>query len=177
MLIRREVPADRDAVAGVLSAAFRAPGFRDALAADVEPAETGLVDALRASPEWIPALALVAEDAGVITGHVVCTRGWVDGRPAVGLGPLAVTPDRQRAGTGSALMHAVLGAADALGEPLVALLGDPGYYHRFGFRPAAQLGVAPPVPDWAPYFQVRPLAAYTPELRGTFRYASPFDDL
>ena len=43
-------------------------------------------------------------------------------------GPLSVRPDRQRRGVGSALMHAVLGAADALGEPLVALLGSTAYY-------------------------------------------------
>ena len=55
------------------------------------------------------------------------------------LGPLSVRPDRQRQGVGSALMHAVLGAADALGERLVALLGSTAYYPRFGFRPARPL--------------------------------------
>ena len=80
-------------------------------------------------------------------------------------------------GVGSALMHAVLGAADALEEPLVALLGHTEYYPRFGFRPAAELGVDPPVEDWAPHFQVRTLGAYSPGLRGVFRYAPAFNDL
>jgi putative acetyltransferase len=52
----------------------------------------------------------------------------------IALGPLAVRPDRQQNGVGSALMHAVLGAADALGEPLAALLSNPAYYQRFGFE-------------------------------------------
>ena len=80
-----------------------------------------------------------------------------------------------RAGVGSALMHAVLGAGDALGEPLVALLGDPGYYERFGFRLGSEYQITPPVAGWQPHFQVRLLTAYRPSVRGTFRYAEPFD--
>jgi putative acetyltransferase len=134
------------------------------------------VDELRTSDAWLPPLSLVAEnDDGEITGHVVCSRGHVDGAPALGLGPLSVRPDRQRHGVGSALMHAVLGAVDALGEPLVALLGDPGYYERFGFRLSSEYGIAPPDPGWHKHFQVRVLSAYEPGIRGTFRYAEPFD--
>ena len=140
--------------------------------------EVGLIDALRSSSEWIPQLSLVAEsDDQMVVGYVICTRGWVDSRPALGLGPVAVAPATQRRGTGSALMHAVLAAADALEEPLVALLGHAEFYQRFGFRPADELGVTPPVASWAPHFQVRILSAYQPDLRGTFRYARPFDEL
>jgi putative acetyltransferase len=74
-------------------------------------------------------------------------------------------------------MHAVLGAADALDEGVVVLLGHPDYYPRFGFRPAAELGIEPEVPEWASHFQARPLAAYHPRLRGVFRYAAPFGEL
>jgi len=70
---------------------------------------------------------------------------------------------------------AVLGAADALGEPLVALLGDPGYYQRFGFRLAAEYQINPPAASWQPRFQVRVLTCYRPSVAGTFRYAEPFD--
>lgn len=72
-------------------------------------------------------------------------------------------------------MHAVLGAAEALDEPLVALLGDPAYYCRFGFRLGEEYGITPPVAEWQPHFQVRPLAAYSPSLRGAFTYPEPFD--
>ncbi|HVT66773.1 MAG TPA: N-acetyltransferase, partial [Trebonia sp.] len=94
--------------------------------------------------------------AGEVIGHVPCTRGYVGELPVLGLGPLRVRPDYQRRGVGSALVHTVLGAADALGEPLVALPGDPAYYCRFGFRLAADCDVTPPRPNWGRHFQVRP---------------------
>jgi len=60
-------------------------------------------------------------------------------------------------------------------QPLVALLGDPAYYGRFGFRLSSDYQITPPNPEWRPYFQVRLLTDYRPELRGAFRYAEPFD--
>ncbi|PWU53034.1 GNAT family N-acetyltransferase [Micromonospora sp. S4605] len=174
MLIRRETADDVEAVRAVHTAAFAKADQPGAV-----PVETTLVDALRADDGWLPALSLVATDPdGQVVGHVVCTRGRVAGEPvALGLGPLGVLPAWQRRGVGSALMHAVLGAAEALGEPLVVLLGHPDYYPRFGFRPAVDLGVTPPGP-WGPrYFMARPMSAWRPSIRGDFRYAAPFDDL
>jgi putative acetyltransferase len=170
MLIRRETDADVDAIRAVVAAAFAKPE-RPA------GAEAPLVDALRADPGWIPQLSLVADESGEVVGHVVSTRGDIDGRPALGLGPLSVAPGHQRRGVGSALMHAAVAAADALDEPIVILLGSDVYYPRFGFQPAADLGITAPDPAWGQYFQARPLATYTPSLRGAFRYARPFDDL
>jgi putative acetyltransferase len=72
-------------------------------------------------------------------------------------------------------MHAVLGAADALGEPLVGLLGDPAYYRRFGFQLSTVYRIDPPRPQWQPHFQVRVLTAYQPSAQGTFGYPEPFD--
>ncbi|HEY2266282.1 MAG TPA: N-acetyltransferase [Streptosporangiaceae bacterium] len=171
MLIRRETGRDTDVIRALTTAAFapsRPPG----------PAvpEATLIDELRAGPAWLPALSLVAvTPAGEVAGHVLCTRGHVGPAPVLGLGPLAVWPDRQRHGVGSALVHAVLGAADALGEPLVALLGDPGYYRRFGFELSSGYEITPPEPQWQPYFQVRILSGYQPGLRGLFTYPEPFD--
>lgn len=107
-------------------------------------------------------------------GHVVCSRGRIGDRPVLGLGSLGVLPPRQRRGVGHALMHAVLGAADALGEPAVVLLGDPGYYARFGFEPAVPYGILPSDPAWEPAFQVRRLAAWEGSPRGRFSFAPPF---
>jgi putative acetyltransferase len=137
-----------------------------------------LIDKLRAGPAWLPPLSLVATNpGGAVIGHVLATRGHIDTTPVLGLGPLSVHPDWQHRGVGSALTHAVLGAADALDEPLVALLGNPAYYQRFGFRPCNDYHITPPVTQWRPHFQVRPLTAHNPALHGTFTYPEPFDHL
>jgi putative acetyltransferase len=179
VLIRREGAGDAGVIRAITAAAFARSGRGPAGAATRSggvPAEATLIDELRDSAAWIPALSLVAvEPGGEVTGHVLCTRGHVGDAPVLALGPLAVRPDRQRAGVGSALVHAVLGAGDALGESLVALLGDPGYYHRFGFRLSEEYQITPPVAGWRPHFQIRLLSAYRPEVRGPFRYAEPFD--
>jgi putative acetyltransferase len=171
MVIRREVDADRDAVDAVISAAFGRPG------SDPRPPEALLLDALRRDVGWIPTLSLVAVRDDRIVGHVVCTRGWVGDTRALGLGPIGVMPGEQRQGIGHALMHATIGAADAAGEPLIALLGDQRFYRRFGFVPASQLGIAAPDPAWGDHFQARRLTDWTPSITGTFRYAGPFAEL
>lgn len=170
VLVRREQLGDVAAVRAIVAGAF----IR-AEAPEQTPIEVVLLDELRADAAWLPALSLVAvEPAGdKVIGHVVCTRAAIDGQPVLGLGPLAVRPDRQRQGVGHALMHAVLGAADALDEPLVGLLGDPDYYGRYGFRAATVYGIVPPNPQWRQHFQVRTLSAYRP-MPGTFAYAEPF---
>ena len=171
VLVRRETAADVAAVDALTRAAF---GRED---------EARILRELRETDAWLPALSLVAGDViasvtadravtGVI-GHGVCTRARLGGRPALGLGPLSVDPAHQRRGVGSALMHAVLAAADALDEPVVVLLGDPAYYERFGFVLADGLGIVAPLAEWRPYLQARPLSAYTADLQGSFEYAEP----
>lgn len=59
--------------------------------------------------------------------------------PALLLGPIAVEPARQGNGYGVALMQHSLAAARGLGHGIVILVGDAGYYEKFGFtRTAAQ---------------------------------------
>jgi putative acetyltransferase len=140
-----------------------------------EPVEVGLVDALRADAGWLPHLSLVAVVDGEVVGHVVATRATVDGAPALGVGPLGVLPPHQGRGVGTALMYALLGAAQARDETLVALLGEPEYYARFGFRAAEDLGVRSPEPAWGRYFQALALTDAAPS--GAFRYAAPFEAL
>ena len=187
MLIRRERPSDVPAIRAVTTAAF-SPLAHSAppIEADGAPGEATLVGWLRDDPGWVPELSLVAESdpagpaspAGAeVIGHVVASRGLLAGRPALGLGPLSVHPARQRLGTGSALVHTLLGAADAMGEPVVVLLGDPAYYSRFGFVPARTVGIDAPDPAWGDYFQARVLSAWDDELAGRFTYAAPFDRL
>ena len=59
----------------------------------------------------------------------------------------------QRRGIGTVLVHALLAVAEACEEPLVALLGAPSYYRRFGFVRSTDLGITPPDPTWGEHFQ------------------------
>jgi putative acetyltransferase len=171
MLIRREQSRDVEGIAAVTTAAHRrAPD-------SAEPPATQLVARLRGDSGWLPALSLVAIAEDIVIGHVVCTRGHVDDAPALGLAPISVLPERQGRGVGHALMHAVLGAAEATDEPLVCLLGEPAFSQRFGFAPASELGILAPNPHWGSYFQARPLSCYSCDLTGTFGYAVPFAEL
>jgi len=168
LLIRREAADDVSVIRAITAAAFARSGG--------DPTEARLVDELRASPAWLPELSLVAATpAGGIIGHVLCTRGHIGTFQVLALGPLTVRPGSQGHGVGSALMHAILGAAEALGEPLVALLGDPAYYGRFGFQLGAVYQITAPRPEWQPHFQVRVLTGYQPTVRGVFTYPEPFD--
>jgi len=162
--VRPEGPADADAIRAVHRAAFGGG----------EPAEAALVDALRADAGWLPGLSLVAVGDGEVVGHVVATRARLGDVPALGVGPLGVIPARQGRGVGTALMHALLGAAQARDETVLGLLGEPSYYGRFGFVAATGVGITAPDPAWGCHFQVLVPAGLP---AGTFRYAAPFDEV
>ena len=75
----------------------------------------------------------------------------------LGLGPMAVLPDRQRSGIGSQLVEAGLRECAKTSYGIVVILGHPAYYPRFGFTRASQHGISweVEVPDEA--FMVREL--------------------
>jgi putative acetyltransferase len=177
MIVRRERADDVEDVRDVHVAAFRrslSEIASNAIDPAEDPFEARLLDALRTSGAWILALSFVATSDGSIVGHAVCSRAHVGARPVVALGPIAVRPEVQHGGIGSALMHTIVGAADALGEPLIGLLGSDRYYGRFGFVAASELGIVAPDPGWGGHFQVRTLFSYDRALRGPFRYSAPF---
>jgi putative acetyltransferase len=91
------------------------------------------------------------------------------------LAPLAVHPDRQRRGVGTQLVELALSRAEVAGEPLVVVVGSPSYYGRFGFEPAAPLGVEAPAGMDAEHFMVRRLAADDGSHRGRVRYPPAFE--
>lgn len=130
--IRPERPGDSDAIHAVHRAAFPTD------------AEARLVDRLRA--DGAARVSLVAEVDGGIVGHIVFSpvslasdSGAVAG---LGLAPVAVLPDHQRRGVGSALIREGLAACRDVGCDFVVLLGHPEYYPRFGFRRASEVGLS-----------------------------------
>jgi putative acetyltransferase len=163
--IRPETDADHTAVREVTAAAF---GRED---------EARLVDTIRASAEYVPALTLVAEDDGRIVGHVMYSYSALEGSETrlLQLSPLSVAPDRQGGGIGAALTRESLRLADERGEPLVLVLGHPTYYPRFGFRQASTLGLQAPNPEWPDEaFMAVPLTGYNASLRGRVAFAPAF---
>ncbi len=160
--IRPERPDDAEAVAAVHRAAF---------GQDEEPA---IVERLRAGPDFLPDLSLVAEEDGAVVGHTILSRAHLDGRPVLALGPIGVLPDRQREGIGASLMQASLDAARAAGEALVVLLGHPTYYPRFGFVPASTLGIAPPYDVADEVFMALELQPGAAQGGGRFAYSPAF---
>ena len=129
MIIRAEEPADVPGIRRLVEAAFP------------KPLEAQLVDQLRADGDSV--ISLVAVDAGAIVGHVQFSKMAAPFR-ALGLGPVAVKPDRQGSGIGSQLIRAGIAHATGAGWEGVFVLGNPKYYRRFGFSPERARGFETP---------------------------------
>jgi putative acetyltransferase len=164
IIVRPELPDDRDAIRRVNELAFEGP------------VEADIVDALRDSDAWLPSLSLVAEDGTGIVGHALFSLVRLDSGPELlSLGPMAVLPERQREGVGTALVRRGIRRARGTEYPLVVVLGHPDYYPRFGFRPARLYGIETPydAPDEA-WMALR-LPAYDDRVRGTVLYPPAWD--
>ncbi|MFS2012348.1 GNAT family N-acetyltransferase [Azospirillum sp. CT11-132] len=162
MQIRSERPEDTDAIRSLTTAAFR-----DMLYSS--QTEAMIVDALRDAGALT--ISLVAVQDGDLVGHVAFSpvaisdgsNGWY------GLGPVSVRPDQQRKGIGLALIHEGLDRLQHIGAQGCVVLGDPGYYSRFGFRNDPHLRYADAPPE---YFQCLGFTATFP--RGEASYHPGF---
>ncbi len=102
---------------------------------------------LRAEVSPVDDLCFVAVEGDTIEGTIRYWPVTIEGlTPALLLGPIAVAPHRQSAGTGAALIRYSLDRAKALGHRIVLLVGDAGYYERFGFARTRTLGLTLPGP-------------------------------
>jgi len=160
--IRDERAEEAQTIAALTNAAFRG-------AAHTDGTEGAIPGKLRASGDL--ALSLVAEAPGEMVGHVAFSpvtisdgsMGWY------GLGPISVIPTRQGDGIGTALIREGLARLRGLGAQGCVVLGEPGYYGRFGFRHDPALAFAGPP---AEYFMRLVLAGREPA--GEVRYAPAF---
>ena len=73
------------------------------------------------------------------------------------------------------MMHALIGAAEALDEPALVLPGAPDFYGRFGFVTASSVGIQPPDLTWGEHFQVLPLTGFDGSVTGRFSCPAPLD--
>jgi putative acetyltransferase len=105
--------------------------------------EADLVDALRVKAR--PYVSLVAIGDGIVAGHICFSPVSIESDDgvfdAMGLAPMAVLPEFQNQGIGSRLVHEGLRKCSDLGHSIVAVLGHPNYYPRFGFVPAHLKGL------------------------------------
>ena len=159
MIIRDETVDDHEAVRDLLIAAFDGEG------------EARLVDALRADGD-LP-IALVAEQDGAVAGFIALSR-LREPAGALALAPLAVGPQYQRTGIGAALAEAAIARAQATDAQLILVLGDTGYYRRFGFSTDAAANF-----DCAyagPHFMAMRLSPSAPSA-GAVIYSARFSEL
>ncbi|MBS7541954.1 GNAT family N-acetyltransferase [Ancylobacter oerskovii] len=157
MIVRDERPDEAAAIHALLRDAFDGPD------------EADLVNRLRDAGD--ATFSLVAEEDGEIVGHVLLSP-IAAAFPALALAPLAVGPDYRAHGIGGALVRAAIGRAEAMGWRAVFVLGDPGYYGRFGFSVATAAGFASPYAG--PHFMALALGGALPATAGTLRHAPAF---
>lgn len=135
-----------------------------------------LVRDLRGVDAIFPTISLLAEsEFGQPRGHVMLSHAWLDSDArlvdVMVLSPLAVHPQAQKQGLGTALIGAAIKAAEALGAPMLFLEGNHNYYGQRGFEAATPLGIRRPslrIPEKA--FQIAKLSNYSESMTGTFVY-------
>ena len=122
-VMRLEEARDAGQIRDLLEASF--PGYGEAL----------LVDRLRSDGDID--LALVAEDQGVVIGYIAFSRLMIEGEGepfrAAALAPLAVYPEYQQQGVATRLVREGHACLAAMGITLSVVVGEPGYYGRFGY--------------------------------------------
>ncbi len=101
---------------------------------------------LRNSRAYIKEFDLVAVYRNEICGHIICTKAMVtdaqmNEHVVLCAGPLSVSPEFQNEGIGSKLIIRAITEAKRLNYPGMIVFGNPEYYHRFGFKNAAEYGI------------------------------------
>ena len=130
-MIRHARTGDQDSIAAVVASAF---GRDD---------EARLVAGLRTDGDSL--VEFVAEIDGRVVGHIQFSRLWADSiQLYAALAPVSVLPEHQGQGHGQALCKAGISYCRDFGAHGVIVLGDPGYYQRFGFTGEAAVKVKSP---------------------------------
>lgn len=175
LIIRKEESCDFDQIRNVIRLAFR----------DMEESdhtEHRLVERLRQSEAYIPALSLVAEsDGNKIVGHIMLSTVKVVSETTtetlLSVAPLSVLPGFQRRGIGGKLLSAAHKRAADLGFKGIVLLGHPDYYPRFGYQRASRFGITFPFDAPDECCMAMPLADRSLEgIHGRICYPSAFNE-
>ncbi len=107
--------------------------------------EQDFVNQLRDSVNYIPELALVAEENHKLIGHIMLTKNYIINSDykteTLLLAPISVVLEHRDKGVGSKLINTSFELAKSMGYKSVVLIGDPAYYSRFGFKRSVDLGI------------------------------------
>lgn len=124
-----------------------------------------ILNKMRKDECFIPQLDYLIEENNKIVAHIAYAKAFVvddngEKHQIAIFGPLSVLPEKQKQGYGSKLIKYTLNKAKQLGYALVAITGNPNYYHRFKFESASKFGIyyegLPKTQD-APFFMVKVL--------------------
>ena len=146
MIIRQEKPSDFQYIYDLLRLLFKQLKY-------LMETNKIIVNRLRASGNYIPELALVAEENAKLVGHIMLTKTYVatgDSKfDALLLAPLSVALEHRKRGIGSKLVKESFELAKNLGYRAVFVVGDPAFYSRFGFKSSVLFGIkhVPTIPD------------------------------
>ena len=157
MIIREEKSTDIESIANVTIEAFKSHPIS-------QQTEHFIINALRQT--GVLTISLVAEINGEIVGHIAFspieisdeTSGWY------GLGPVSVLPNYQKQGIGQALINKGLSLLKEIGGRGCALVGDPNYYKKFGFKNNPEMiyeGIPQEVFLVLPFFEKTPKGIVT----------------
>ncbi|MDD5018293.1 MAG: N-acetyltransferase [Eubacteriales bacterium] len=154
MIIRCERPEEFPEIYDLVKVAFQTAKVSNGN-------EQDFTDELRAGSGYIPELALVAEEDGRLAGHIMFTKAHIVGDggrfETLLLAPVSVVLEYRNKGAGSGLITEGFRRATGMGFESVLLVGDPAYYHRFGFVTAASFGIKPKNDIPEQYVMVREL--------------------
>lgn len=149
MKIRCEAQRDFDNIFTLVKTAFETAMVSDGN-------EQNFVNKLRDSDNYIPELALVAENNGILLGHIMLTKFCIvrvieeiaptvlneaSKHETLLLGPISVVLEQRGCGIGSKLIREAFDKAVNLGYKSVVLVGNPAYYSRFGFKKSEDFGI------------------------------------
>lgn len=155
MIIRKENTNESLAIYDLVQTAFQTAKVSNG-------DEQNFVNRLRQGGNYIPELALVAEDNGELIGHIMLTRTSVEieggAMDVLLLAPLSVALAWRGKGIGGKLIETACALAKEMGYRAVFLVGDPDFYQRFGFKPAESFGVTNTNGIPSPYVMARELS-------------------
>ena len=164
LLIRPENTSDRNVIWSINELAFG------------RQAEARLVDALRDG--GFVTVSLAAEAEGKVVGHIlfstVTIRTENGAFEVLSLAPMAVLPEFQRIGIGSALVHAGIEACRKLSDDSIVVFGHPDFYPRFGFSPDMACSLNCPFGSGEAWMALELVPESLNGVSGTVEYPAPF---